>query len=118
MSQPTVRLEFLGCKLTAYTDESVWLDVAYFAEFLRDTDGTCAFCHADPLAERPCAECSRGYFAWGPVERAVGLGADARRYLAHAEGCTLGQRLIEKEVLACPEYASFETCPCCSGRPT
>jgi hypothetical protein len=52
MSQPTVRLKFLGCKLTAYTDECVWLDVACFAEFLRDAEGLCAFCHADPCAER------------------------------------------------------------------
>lgn len=46
-----VRLEFLGCALTAYTDEEVWLDVLHFAEFLRDVDGRCAFCHGDPCGE-------------------------------------------------------------------
>jgi hypothetical protein len=51
MPRPTVRLEFLGCNLTAYTDERVWLDVIYFAEYLRGPDGTCAFCHGDPCAE-------------------------------------------------------------------
>jgi hypothetical protein len=51
MARHAVRLQFLGCKLTAYTDEEVWLDVAYFAEFLRGVDGLCAFCHADPCAE-------------------------------------------------------------------
>ena len=26
--------------------------------------------------------------------------------------------LIAQEFMACPDYAPFETCPCCEGRPT
>lgn len=65
MSKPTIRaqwsdvglqevhrIEFLGCAITAYTDDRVWLDVAYWAEYLRDIDGLCAFCHGDPCGER------------------------------------------------------------------
>lgn len=48
----TTRIQFLGGKITAYTDDEVWLDVIYFAEFLRDVDGLCAFCHGDPCGER------------------------------------------------------------------
>jgi hypothetical protein len=31
------------------------LEVAYFAEFPRGPDGTCAFCRGDPCAENPPA---------------------------------------------------------------
>ena len=32
-------------------DGPIMLSVSYFAEFLRDLDGLCAFCHGDPCAE-------------------------------------------------------------------
>ena len=49
-------LPFLGCKLTAYggpngTGEDVVLLVAEWAQYLRDVNGLCAFCHGDPCAE-------------------------------------------------------------------
>jgi hypothetical protein len=86
----TVRIQFLGCNLTAYyrngpddKGEEVWLDVIYFAEFLRDVDGLCAFCHGDPCGENSAPD-----------------------------------SLIMREIAATPSYSTFETCPCCQGRPT
>lgn len=86
--RPVTRIEFLGCKLTAYggpdgNGEEVWLDVIYFAEYLRDVDGLCAFCHGDPCGERSAPD-----------------------------------SLIMREIAATPSYGTFETCPCCLGRPT
>ena len=61
MSREVVQVPFLGSALTGHTDLTPLLDVIYFAEFLRGPDGLCAFCHGDPLAERPCTECGGGY---------------------------------------------------------
>lgn len=52
----TMPIEFLGCRLTSWggpdgMGEEVWLNVIYFAEYLRDVDGLCAFCHGDPCGE-------------------------------------------------------------------
>src|ERR1019366_1328446 len=50
----TTRIQFLGCNITAYAkppNDEVWLDVIYLAEYLRDVDGLCAFCHGDPCGE-------------------------------------------------------------------
>lgn len=57
MPEPTTRIQFLGSALGIRggpdgRGEEVWLDVIYHAEFLRGPDGTCAFCHGDPCAER------------------------------------------------------------------
>ena len=45
-SQPLVLVPFYPGDGTL-----IKLPVAYFAEFLRDGRGWCAFCHADPCAE-------------------------------------------------------------------
>ena len=45
----TVQVEFLGGK--SFAGRPVFMEVTYFAEFLRGPDGTCAFCHGDPCAE-------------------------------------------------------------------
>lgn len=52
--RPVTRIQFMGCAITAYAeppDDEVWLDVTRFAEYLRDVDGLCAFCHGDPCGE-------------------------------------------------------------------
>ena len=87
MAHPTVRIEFMGDYLTA-DDEEVWLDVAYIAEYPRDADGLCAYCHGDPCAERsaPDALISRNYAAWRAADWA--------------------------------DHSSGFTCPLCEGRPT
>lgn len=50
-----IPLEFRGCRLTAYGNdgegERVILLVSYWAEYLRDINGLCAFCHGDPCAD-------------------------------------------------------------------
>lgn len=66
MSAETVRLKFSSCLLTAYggTDGKgieVWLDVTCHAQFLRDAQWECAFCHGDPCAEHACRQCGGGY---------------------------------------------------------
>lgn len=44
--------------------DPILLTVSYWAEFLRGEDGTCAFCHGDPCAERSGPDTLIGnYFA-------------------------------------------------------
>ena len=86
--QEVTRLQFVGCMLTAETDDEIWLDVRYFAEFLRDVRGQCAFCHGDPCAERsaPDSLIAREYECWKNARWASDSG--------------------------------YFTCPCCQGRPS
>lgn len=125
-ADPVVQLPFLGCKLTAYTDVTPVLDVTHYAEFLRGPDGTCAFCHGDPCAERPCPDCGGSYIKIiksGEVPR-PGLPVRTFReacwsfqHVPHVGGCTR-VTWIDREFAATPDYSFFETCPCCQGRPT
>lgn len=125
-ADPVVKLPFLGCKLTAYTDITPVLDVTHYAEFLRDPDGTCAFCHGDPCAERPCPDCGGGcikIIKSGEVplpDLPVRTFREARwsfQHVPHGDGCTR-VTWIDREFAATPDYSFFETCPCCEGRPT
>lgn len=74
---------------------SVKIPVAYIAQFPRDRDGTCAFCHGDPCAEfsPPDSQIAQ-YFARG------------RARAAQYENPLLRQGAMP------------QTCPCCDGRPT
>jgi hypothetical protein len=46
---------------------TIMLEVAYMAEFLRDNDGVCAFCHGDPCAEESGTDTPIGaYFQRNP----------------------------------------------------
>lgn len=121
VSRGTVRLEFLGCKLTAYGGPDgkgirVWLEVSCFAEFLRDIAGNCAFCHGDPVAERPCRECGGGYVERVPAPPEQRPRRASFVHRPHAEGCST-VTWIDREFMAAPDNR-FETCPCCQGRPT
>jgi hypothetical protein len=130
MSDPVVKLPFRGCALTAYGPDGhgteVTLDVTDFAEFLRGEDGTCAFCHGDPCAERPCPDCGGGYIkilkpgelpAGGLPVRTFTAARWSFQHIPHGEDCTR-VTWIDREFAATPEYSRFETCPCCQGRPT
>jgi hypothetical protein len=125
MSYPVVQVPFLGCAITAYTDETPVLDVTDFAEYLRGPDGTCAFCHGDPCAEKPC-DCGGGYIhivKSGDLPRPdlpARTFTGARwsfQHVPHREGCTR-VTWIDREFAANPDYAAFEACPSCQGRAT
>ncbi len=114
-TRETVRIEFLGCALTAWggdegMGEEVWLDVIYFADFLRGADGECAFCHGDPCAEKRCSDCGGGYIEFFKPEK----GSTFWRYVEHLCGKPIS--LIAREFMVRPK--SFETCPCCHGSPS
>lgn len=123
---PVVKIPFLGCALTAYADVTPMLDVIYFAEFLRGPDGLCAFCHSDPCAEQPCAECGGGYIKKVPSGEIPEPGIPVRtfsrsrwswQHIPHTPECQT-VTWIDREWLATPDYGTFETCPCCDGRPS
>jgi len=130
---PVVKVPFLGCALTAYTSESgftqgteVVLDVTDFCEFLRGPDGTCAFCHGNPCAERACPDCGGGRIKIIKSGELPVPGLPVRtfngarwyfQHILHADGCTR-VTWIDREFAATPDYSAFETCPCCHGRPT
>lgn len=54
MSQQTILVPFLGDGAYRWNDggKDTVLTVIYIAEFPRGVDGTCAYCHGDPCAER------------------------------------------------------------------
>lgn len=120
-SYPVVKVPFLGCALTAYADVTPVLDVTCFAEFLRGEDDTCAFCHGDPVAEKPCADCGGGYVhvtrPGGAPEMHLPAKTFGKRIIQHVPHAGLCTRVtwIDREFWAA---RNFETCPCCQGRPT
>jgi hypothetical protein len=125
-AHPVVKVPFQGCHLTAYTDIRPILDVISFAKFLRGPDGTCAFCHGDPCSDQACTECGGGYVKklmdggipepGLPVRTFTGC-RWSFQHIPHQPGCQT-TTWIDQEWMACPDYAPFETCPCCEGRPT
>lgn len=107
---PVVKLPFLGCALTAYTGVTPVLDVTEFAEFLRGPDGTCAFCHGDPVAEKPCRDCGGGYMRHVKLTSGGGW-----QHVPHDESFCTRVTWIDREFAA---DSRFENCPCCKGRAT
>lgn len=109
MARDIIKIEFIGDGL----EPTTILDVTYAhaaqgGAGLSGPDGTCAYCHGDPCAERPCAECGGGYMRF--LRPPEGRG---RLHVPHAEGCGV-VTFIDRYMIN--EYA--ETCPACNGRPT
>lgn len=116
MSDPVVKVPFRGDCITAYTEDIAILDVTCWAEYLRGPDHTCAYCHGDPCAERPCERCGGAYMRFVRL-----TGASVPGYwevIPHADDCQAVTWIDKNFAAGIAAGHMPENCPCCNGRPT